>query len=527
MTFHETTAPVGTVSPRALREWLVDGEEIALVDVREEGQFGLGHPLLSSNIPYSRIEVDIAAKVPLLATRLVLLDAGDGVAAKAARRLLALGYGRITLLEGGAPGWTAAGYELFDGLNVPSKAFAEVVEVEQGTPHIEASELEKLTRSGADLVILDTRTPEEFDRFHVPGALSAPGVELIARAAELASSPDTLIVVSCAGRTRSIIGAQALINFGTPNRVVSLAGGTQGWRLAGFELEHGAVADASTGSVALPGRLARAAELRSRYGLAVVSPTDLQAWRSDGSRTTFLFDVRTREEFERGHLPGARWVPGGQLVQTLDDWVAVRHARLVVADDDGVRASVAAHWLKQMGWDVFVCTADAGAHVPHTAWSYQPKQDRRIAGEQAASWVGAEGKVVSSDRSAVFLAGHVRESQWVNRARVGSLAADIRSAPRILVVGADPALSDLVADDLAEATGAEVRILDATVWEAKAAGFQIDEGGLSQADRIDTLFWNHLRHEGDKTAMRAYLDWEIELPARVAADGGAGFQIRA
>ncbi len=69
--------------------------------------------------------------------------------------------------------------------------------------------------------------------------MNVPGAELVLRVHELAPSPDTLVVVNCAGRTRSIIGAQSLINAGVPNRVVALRNGTMGWTLAGFTPESG------------------------------------------------------------------------------------------------------------------------------------------------------------------------------------------------------------------------------------------------------------------------------------------------
>ena len=115
---------------------------------------------------------------------------------------------------------------------MPSKAFAEIVEIDRHTPHVTAAELDRLRREGTKVAVLDSRTVEEFNRFHVPGAVSCPGAELVHRFTDLVPDPDTLVVVSCAGRTRSIIGAQSLINAGVPNKVVSLQGGTQAWRLA-------------------------------------------------------------------------------------------------------------------------------------------------------------------------------------------------------------------------------------------------------------------------------------------------------
>lgn len=528
------TASVGEVAPETVRKWLAGDGETAFIDVREEGQHGLGHPLLSVNIPYSRLEAEFRLRVPRPSTRVVLVDAGDGTAAKAARRLRRLGYGDLHMLRGGAEAWRAAGFDLFDGTSVPSKAFAEVLEIAAHTPAISAEELDRIKRSGTDHVILDTRTPEEFSRFHVPGARNAPGVELVARADELIPSKDTLVVVSCAGRTRSIIGAQGLINAGIPNRVVSLAGGTQGWRLAGFELE-------TSPSGSLPARsetatrvaLKRAAALRAKHAIAMVNRATVADWLTGGSeRTTYVFDVRTQVEYEAGHLPDAIWAPGGQLVQALDLWVGVRGARLVTADDDGVRATVAAHWLKQMGWDVSVLAVPPGSGPlasgpsPRITSTDLPSVPRLMPSE-AAAWLSHGGKIVSSDSSAAFRSGHPDGAHWANRARLMCLPENVRTAQRILVVGADATAAILLAHDLAELTGADVRAMpgDASAWSA--AGFRVvSSPEPADADRIDFLFWYHARHQGAFADMRSYLQWELDLPKRIEADGLAGFRLQ-
>src|SRR5579862_2948929 len=169
------------VDVATVRQWLGDGGEIAFIDVREEGQHGDGHPLLAVNLPYSRLEIDIGRLVPRRSCRIVLIDDGDGVAGKAARRLAPLGYGAVHVVAGGVAAWSAAGMPLFPSSNVPSKAFAEFVEIDRHTPHVTAAELDRLRREGTRLVVLDSRTVDEFNRFHVPGAVTCPGAELVHR----------------------------------------------------------------------------------------------------------------------------------------------------------------------------------------------------------------------------------------------------------------------------------------------------------------------------------------------------------
>ena len=337
---------------------LHDGREIALLDAREAGQFGESHLLLATPLPYSRLELDAAALVPRVSTRVVVCDDGVlGVARRAARRLEAMGYTDVSVLGGGTREWAAAGYGLFAGVNVPSKAFGELVEHACHTPRVTVEELARMRAAGEDFVILDGRPWTEYQKMNIPGGICCPNAELPYRLPGIVRNPNTRIVVNCAGRTRSIIGAQTLINFGVPNPVAALENGTQGWVLADFELERGAsrkYPDAVEKS-ALPALRASARKLMERFGVGSASAAQVRAWLQETDRTTYLCDTRTPEEFAAGSIPGAVHAPGGQLIQATDQWVGVRNARIVLIDGgEAVRAPVVASWLKQLGFEVSV-----------------------------------------------------------------------------------------------------------------------------------------------------------------------------
>ncbi|HLT01284.1 MAG TPA: rhodanese-like domain-containing protein, partial [Geminicoccaceae bacterium] len=331
---------IARLAPAALRARLVakDGE-LALLDVREEGAFARGHILLASNAPGSRLEIDVPRLVPRRATPVVLCDAGEGLAWRAAETLARHGYTDLAVLDGGIEGWRAAGFALFEGIHVPSKAFGEFVEATYGTPHLSAEELKRLADEGRRLVILDSRPLAEYRRMNIPGGIDVPGAELVHRVRDLAPDPDTLVVVNCAGRTRSIIGAQSLINAGVENPVVALENGTMGWTLAGYELEHGQErVPPPPSEAARAWARAAAANVAARFGVRTVDHTTLARWREEAAaRTLYLCDVRLPEEYEAGHLPGAMCTPGGQLVQAADRYLGTRGARVVLVDDDGVR----------------------------------------------------------------------------------------------------------------------------------------------------------------------------------------------
>ena len=231
-----------TVSSLAVRQALLDRTEIALIDVREEDPYAQQHPLWAANFPLSKLELEAWRRIPRRDTRIVVYGehAGEDLAPRAAAVLHGLGYTDVSRLDGGLAAWIAAGGEVFRDVNVPSKSFGELVEAKRHTPSLAAREVQALIDEQADVVIVDARRFDEYQTMSIPTATSLPGAELVLRVRELAPDPQTRVIVNCAGRTRSIIGTQSLINAGLPNPVAALRNGTIGWTLAGQTLDHGA-----------------------------------------------------------------------------------------------------------------------------------------------------------------------------------------------------------------------------------------------------------------------------------------------
>ncbi|WP_413730204.1 rhodanese-like domain-containing protein [Sodalis sp. RH22] len=354
-----------------IRQALLNRQEVALVDVREEASYAEGHPLFAANIPLSRLEADVMARIPRRSVPVTLYDNGEGLAAVAARRLQALGYLDVALLADGLAGWAAAGGELFIDVNSPSKAFGELVAHRRQTPSLAAEELKRLLDAAEDVAVLDVRRFDEYQTMNIPGGISVPGAELVLRVRDLVPSPTTRIIVNCAGRTRGIIGAQSLINAGIANPVAALRNGTIGWMLAGLPLEHHqrrrypAVSETA-------GRVAAVAARRvaDRAGVKRLGAGELQRWLTQPDRTTYVFDVRQPEEYAAGHFPAARPVPGGQLVQETDHYASVRGARIVLTDGrGGTRADMTASWLAQMGWQVWVLDGEDAGFTVSGPWT--------------------------------------------------------------------------------------------------------------------------------------------------------------
>ncbi|MEZ5849109.1 MAG: rhodanese-like domain-containing protein [Hyphomicrobiaceae bacterium] len=530
---------VAPVDARTLKSWVADGAEYALFDVREVGPYSEGHPFFAIPLHYSRLELDAERLAPNKAVRTIVFDGGEGIADKAARRLEAMGYTDVHVLTGGAPAWKAAGYTLFEGVNVPSKAFGEVVEIERHTPRITCQDLVDMKARGENMVIVDGRTWAEYQNFNIPGGISCPNGELALRIDRLAPDAKTKIVVNCAGRTRSIIGAQTLIDFGVDNEVVALENGTQGWWLLGLQVEKGAdrkAPEAATDDAVLTAKRAKAAAHAKKHGVGTVAAAEVLGWLADPARSTFLLDVRTPEEFATGAIPGFVHAPGGQLQQATDQWIGVRGGRLVLADSDGIRAPMVAAWLRQLGHDVSLIADNAQARAAFAAADVAAKRKpafdhtrirMREASPQDVSallW-GGGGIALDLRSSAEYRKGHIPGSVWSIRPRVADAVTD-PSKPVVLVAD-DPAIAKIAALDLAEAGVAHVSILAGGIraWQADGQKLNTSETTPPDRERIDFVFHTLGRNEGNLDAARAYLAWETNLVAQLDAQERASFRL--
>jgi rhodanese-related sulfurtransferase len=525
----ERTAPLQRVSAPALKAMLADGQELALIDLREELIFSQNHLLFARSMPLSRLELNFARLVPRRGTRIVLCDDADGLVERAAEILARAGYTNLQALDGGVAAWAAAGLELFSGVNVPSKAFGEFVEHASATPSISAEELARLMRERSDIVVLDSRPFDEYQRVSIPSAVNVPGAELVLRIRDLAPSPETMVVVNCAGRTRSIIGTQSLINAGVSNKVVALRNGTMGWTLAGFACDGGkAVRAPEVSREGLAWAKTAAERVAHRFAITRIDAATLERWRADEARTLYLFDVRDPREYAAGRVAGAVCAPGGQLVQATDQYVGTLGARIVLIDPAEVRAVMTASWLRQMGWrDVYVLAEEGRATEPPATpiLGNPPPPELRIdCGTLAELIARDEATVIDLSLSRDYLKGHIPGAWFAIRSRLERALAKISLRATLVLTSEDGVLAGRAISEARALVDHPVRALDGgnAAWLACGHPLTADDPRMADA-AIDVWLKPYERASDRAAAMREYLSWEVDLPARVARDGSANF----
>ena len=519
-----------SMTPAEVRLELTARREIALIDLRQEASFALAHPLFASQMSLGKIETEVLDRIPRRDVTVVLYDDGEGLTDPAARLLADLGYSDVRILERGLKGWQAVGYELFQDVNSYSKAFGELVEQRRHTPSVSAEEVQALIENGTNMVILDARRFDEYQAMNIPGSVSVPGAELVLRARTLAPDPDTLVIVNCAGRTRSLIGTQSLLNAGLPNPIVALRNGTIGWTLAGQSLEHSQQRrGGEPSSRDAEEARARARAVSYRAGVKRIDPGGLENLAGDARRTLYCFDVRTPEEYASGHIPGFRSAPGGQLVQETDIFAPVRGARFVLADDQGVRADMSASWLAQLGCEVYVL--DGGFDGALETGSWRPRLPPFPAADTICPDRLAERLYQSTTTLILDLApspfhrrGHIPGAWFAIRERIAE--APLPVASQIVLTSPDGALARFASNEVMRKLGRDVQVLEGGTAAWTASGYPLEAGLTRAASEPDDVYKRPYEGvDNSRAAMQAYLDWEYGLVEQLARDGTHGFYV--
>lgn len=521
------------IDSKSLRAAMRDGAEIALLDIREQGEFGECHLFWAVNTPLSRIELEVPRLVPRPDTRIVVAAAGDSsLARRGVGALASIGYTDVSVCSDDSAGWEAAGFTLYSGINVPSKAFGEAVEHHFETPSVSAETLKQMQDRGDDMVVLDSRTFAEYRNMSIPGGVSVPGGELAYRIRDFVESDDTTIVVNCAGRTRSIVGAQSVINSGVPNRVVALENGTMGWHLAGLNLEHGRTDRFDAGD---PRSLDAALEMRDRvlseYGVPTITSVALEEWRrGNADRTLYLLDVRDPDEYTTGHRPGARSAPGGQLVQATDFQIGVPGGRIVLVDDTGARAAMTGHWLVQMGYpDVHVLVDGMSGQLETI---FQPASDGPAVPEISVGDLSqrlgeADLTILDLGESRVFRKAHIPGASWAIRSRIASTGSALPKSGTLVLTSADGHIAALAVEEVRPLTGAEIVVLHGgtDAWVAAGHATEGDPSYPADEDCIDVYLRAYDRNADVEARMQEYIDWEIALIDQIANDPDVEFRL--
>ena len=507
------------ITPETVRSWISDKEEVAFIDVREIGQHTNGHPFFSISIPYSLFEFNIKILVPNKQTRVILIDNNNGISDLVYNIAHQMGYSNISIIEGGVEEWVSAGYKLFDGINVPSKSFGELIEKYFHTPSITAKELAQKQKNNENYIVIDGRPFLEYNKMSIPKSICCPNAELFYRVSSHIKDMNTEIIINCAGRTRSIIGAQTLINFGIKNKVKALENGTQGWFLSELSLEHNKnkYLEVLPNDIETQQLQNKVLKLTNDLNIDLIDLKKAQELIIDKKKSTFIFDVTTSKTISI--TPGTIMnVPGGQLIQATDKYIGVWKATVILVDDgDLIRAGTTSFWLKKMGYEVYILKEGL---LKAQTLKFTKEIDHKLIDLDFINLedlVKIKKQILYDIRSSKdFCKMRIKNSIWLNRAHL--YRKKTKTDDPIIIITDNLEKASLIVKDLKQKDkGAIIKVYKWNQNEITSYPSVIDVTieTLSEQNNIDFNFHTHMRHDGNKEHAKQYLEWEINLVSKM------------
>ncbi|MDC0094035.1 rhodanese-like domain-containing protein [Alphaproteobacteria bacterium] len=494
--------------------WLADNKEIAFIDLREISQHSDGHPFFSISIPYSIFELKLGELVPNKKTRLILIDNNNEISSYASDKAVSLGYLNIYVVEGGISGWTREGFSLFDGINVPSKSFGELIEKEYHTPSITAKELHQKQSKNENYVVIDGRPFDEYTKMSIPKSICCPNAELALRVPFYVNDNNTEIIINCAGRTRSIIGAQTLIEFGIKNTVKALENGTQGWFLSDLSLDNNKdkMLDILPNDLEIKKLQEKALNLIDKNNIKVIEISQAQQLIDDTNTSTFVFNVtNTLGEKTVNEIPN---VPGGQLVQATDKYIGVWNSNVILIDDgDLIRAGSTAMWLKKMNFNVYVLKNGIlkASKLKLIQRHYHKKETLDTL--NINDLITIKNCIFFDIRpSKDYLNVRLKNSLWLNRSEV--FKNNIYENDNIIIITDDLKKAFLIIKDIQDQNkNCRIQVYKWSKYDLVKQPDLFDRSikKMDREKRIDFNFHTYMRHAGNKKHAKQYLKWEIDL----------------
>ncbi len=524
---------IPTIDPQATQTLMASDTLYACIDVRERGEFARAQIAGTNPVNRGALEIRLPVMVPDRRVPVVVCCDDGRRSGLAAETLGRMGYTDVRILAGGTDEWQRQGLPVRSGWGVHGKEYGERVAHGGDVTHLSAVELAQRRKAGEDVVVVDVRSREEYLRGHVPDTYHIPGGNLLLDGPRLPLKEDTTLVVSCAGRTRGILGAQLLHDNGFTN-VFALENGVMGWFLAGGDIATGTGKEVPrTSSTARSAGIRQATEtLAAREGIRRRSRDDFRAVAESGE-TFYLLDVRLPEEYATGHIPRSVSLPLGQTALAHENFLAVRRAPVFVVSDDDLRPVWAASLLQRLGfhevaildgglkeWGAAGLDLETGVPDPAVFGLEEARAGTNFIDAPALN-AHVESSLIALDVRSIGEYGfaHIPGTRWLPRGRleldIARVAPD-KASPLALVCD-NAVRSTLAAGTLRQLGYGDVRVLEGgtRAWESGGRALEdgLDGTGVSTED-AQADFGHSVWHGAlgkSREDMERYLSWEIDL----------------
>ena len=333
---------VQEISPGELEKARRGDEGPLVLDIRTRAEHERGCIPGAWHVPGGEL-ISIAGDLRKLDRPIITHCAGRTRGIVAAATLGVLGVQNVRALRNGTMGWMLADMDLEvptedRSMRASDASLAEAVDRasllrdSRNVPSVDARWLMTETALRTrPLYIFDVRQRSEYETGHIAGSVHVAAAQLIQCADDHIALRNLDIVLVSGVGTRATVATWWLRRMGYP-RAWTLAGGLDGWSLAGGSLER------QTGH-----------EPQPRGATPLISAAALE-WAL-GAEGVVVLDLGTSARYERRHVPTAHWISRGSLEMVIPQRLPVRTTPIVLTGADSSNAELAAATLREMDYE--------------------------------------------------------------------------------------------------------------------------------------------------------------------------------
>lgn len=192
-------------------------------------------------------------------------------------------------------------------------------------PIISVQEVKQKLDEGQDIIILDTRSREDYQKKHIKGSLSMPQDEIYTRYSSLPQDKEIIVLCYTESCQTSAQVALALLDLGFSN-IKDMKEGISGWEKADYPLEGEMVASSTTSQVPISNITIQ--EVKNKI---------------DTGENIYLVDIREKEDYDQGHLPGAVFIPFDQISKNIEKFP--KDKEIIIYDQSGYKSKLTCQYL--------------------------------------------------------------------------------------------------------------------------------------------------------------------------------------
>jgi rhodanese-related sulfurtransferase len=221
-------------------------------------------------------------------------------------------------------------------------------------------------------------------------------------------------------------------------------------------------------------------------------------------------------------------------VQSRDDYIGTQYARVILVDgSDGVRATITASWLLQIGLDeVYVHAEDPGAYrravgprpVPAVPMASGLSTISPVDVERALQEDTDTVTVLDIGSSRAYREGHIPGARWVARERLADAVRDLPDAGPLIITSDDGRAALHAGSDLLGLTQRPVMAIAGGTAAWRESGLPLTGDSPEWLAEPQDIWVDNKTVDERRVWLESYVEWAEGVVDQLEREGSVAFR---